>query len=80
METQRQRFEAILAGQYRALFDTPDYAYSAAHITPEALAAKMTDGLLTGRANKDGKGIANTCKALGIKYTYTAIKAFLVTP
>ena len=41
------------------------------------LAVRMTDGLKTGRANKDGNAIKRTCKALGIKFTYTAIKEFL---
>ena len=78
MTTNERLFVLVLTGKYRELFETdPDYAYSRARLSPEALAAKMTEGLRTGSANKDGKGIQRTCKALGIKYTYTAIKAYL---
>ena len=74
----REIFERTLSDQYRTLFASdPDYAYSAAHTTPDALAAKMTAGLLTGAANKEGKGIKSACKALGVKYTYGAIRAYL---
>jgi phosphotransacetylase len=41
------------------------------------LAERMTDGLLTGRSNKDSDAIKATCKALGIKHTYKAIAVFL---
>jgi hypothetical protein len=75
--TNRERFETVLAGQYRRLFETPDYALAAARYTPEALAAQMTAGLLDGTANKDGDGIKATCKALGINHTYKAIGAYL---
>jgi hypothetical protein len=76
--TPRERFQIILEGQYARLFETPDYAYVAARTTPAALAAKMTAGLVDGTANKDGEGIKTTCKVLGIKYTYSAIRAFLI--
>jgi hypothetical protein len=46
------------------------------HTLPE-LAVRMTHGLKSGAANKDGNAIKRTCKVLGIKYTYTAIKEFL---
>jgi hypothetical protein len=75
--TQAQRFRDLLAEQYRALFNTPEYATAAARMTPEALATRMTDGLISGTANKDGEGIKRTCKALGIKYTYSAINSYL---
>ena len=72
------RFIEVLTAQYRDLFaNDPEYAYSAQRTTPEALAGKMTVGLAKGSANKDGLGIKRTCKALGIKYTYTAIRAYL---
>ena len=77
MNTQAQTFRDVLANQYRDLFTTPDYAMSAARMTPEALATRMTDGLIKGTANKDGEGIKRTCKRLGIKYTYAAIKSYL---
>ena len=73
--TQAQTFRDTLAGQYRELFTTPAYSTAAARMTPEALATRMTDGLIKGTANKDGDGIKRTCKVLKIPYTYAAIKS-----
>lgn len=76
--TNPERFEALLCSTYRNLFaHDPEYAFAAGHTTPEALATKMTQGLGTGDANKDGAGIRRTCRALGIPHTYKAIRAFL---
>ncbi len=72
-------FKTTLTEQYRRLFLTPEYAYSASRCTPEALALKMTDGLLSGSANKDGDGIKLTCRALKIPYTYKGIRSFLTS-
>jgi hypothetical protein len=79
MNTQHTlKFEEILIEQYRLLFkNDPEYAYAASRTTPEALAAKMTAGLIAGTANKEGDGIFRTCKALAIKHTYKAIKEYL---
>lgn len=41
------------------------------------LANRMIEGLLTGRASKDGQAIKHTCKMLGIKHTYKAIQEYL---
>lgn len=73
----KKRFQIVLTDQYAQLFSLPEYAMAAARYTPAQLAEKMTNGLLTGTANKDGDGIKRTCKALGIKHTYSAIKLFL---
>jgi hypothetical protein len=73
----RDTFVAALTAAYVRLFETPDYAYAAARTTPEALAVKMTDGLASGRANKAGEGIQAACKAVGVRHTYTAIRAYL---
>jgi hypothetical protein len=71
-------FYKLLTIQYIALFESdPDYAYSASVTTPELLARKMTLGINQGSANKDGKGIRNVCKQLGINHTYKAIRAYL---
>lgn len=73
----RETFQARLVDAYRDLFaNDPDYSYSAARISPEDLAAKMTAGVYMGSANKDGEGIKRACKACGINHTYKAIKAF----
>jgi hypothetical protein len=77
MPTARERFETNLAAQYERLFKTADYAMAAARHTPASLAQKMTAGLAIGQANKDGEGIEGTCKALGVKHNYTAIRQFL---
>lgn len=73
------RFCDHLKSEYRKLFQTPEYSYSASKTTPEALALKMTEGLRSGQANKDGLGIRRTCKALKIKNTYQDIRDFLVS-
>ena len=72
------QFYETLKAQYVDLFaNSPEYAYSASRITPEALARKMTIGLDCGTANKDGEAIKRTCKALGIAHTYKAIRTYL---
>ena len=71
-------FAATLEAQYTDLFvNDADYAYAAQTNTPAKLAQRMTMGLASGRANKDGAGIRRTCKALGINYTYKAIREYL---
>lgn len=72
------RFIEVLTAQYVDLFKTDEYAYAAQTTTPEALAGKMTVSLARGAANKDGTGIKRTCKALGIKHTYQAIREYLI--
>ena len=77
----RDTFRDTLAAQYHELFATnPDYAYAASQKRPEELAEHMTAGLAKGSANKEGAGIRRTCKALGIAYTYKAIRAYLERP
>ncbi len=73
----KQKFMDELTLAYRDLFATnPDYQFSATRISPEALALKITNGLHTGGANKDGEGIKRACKACGIKQTYKAIQSY----
>jgi len=88
----KKAFEEFLALTYKELFETdPDYKHlrdgytihgnintiSKPSISPDDLAKKMTAGLATGAASKDGKGIKRTCKHFGISYTYKAIATFL---
>ena len=74
----RELFEDLLAANYVRLFESdPEYAYSAARTTPKQLAAKMVTALIAGTANKDGKAIKATCKSVGIKHTYKAIREYL---
>ena len=71
-------FACALRAKYVNLFlIDPEYAYSAARTTPEALADKMTRGILDGSANKDGAGIRGVCRDFGIRPTYKAIREFL---
>ena len=45
--------------------------------TPVAhVAARMKDAMIVGSYNKDGRAFKATCKRLGIKYTYKAIREF----
>lgn len=73
----QENFIAELTAQYTELFKMVEYAIAAKNYTPEALALKMTTGLIAGTANKDGEGIKRTCKHFGIPYTYKAITEFL---
>jgi hypothetical protein len=74
----RLKFHTVLTDQYKQLFETePEYAYVAEINLPMDLARKMMNSLSEGAGNKDGKGIVRTCKALGIKHTYKAIKQYL---
>ena len=77
MITNSERFQAELTTHYKALIDTPDYKLAKERYTPEELAAKITAGLRNNTASKDGEGVKRTCKALGIKFTYGAIQAYL---
>ena len=71
------KFQAELEKQYTELFKTDEYAYTRTRHTPGSLAIIMSLSLKACTANKDGEGIKRTCKALGIPYTYKAIKAYL---
>jgi hypothetical protein len=42
-----------------------------------AVVAKMRAAVVAGSFNKAGYAFRNTCKELGIAYTYTAIKTFI---
>lgn len=52
-----------------------DYGYGVEDV-PE-VAKQMQAAFERGSYNKEGIAIQRTCKTLGIKYTYTAINAFL---
>lgn len=76
--TNRDQFQNELEKAYVFLFEhDSDYAYSKAKTTPQALAAKMTEALITGDANHDGAGVRKACRAVGIKPTRTAIRTYL---
>jgi hypothetical protein len=72
-----EKFENELRKNFEFLFLDIRYRYAANHRTPAELAARMTYSLLNGTADKNGKGIKLTCKALGIKNTYKAIQEYL---
>lgn len=74
------RFAQTLEGCYIVLFaDDPTYRAVASKMTPAELARKMTNGLGNGSANINGSGIKQTCKTLGIPYTYRGIRQYLGT-
>lgn len=73
----RELFMTELTAAYEQLFTQPEYAFAASRTTPRELAMKMTEGLATRGANKNGSGIQIACKACGIRHTYKAIAAFL---
>lgn len=75
--TNRERFVGELTTAYEQLFAQPEYAFAASRTSPHELAIKMTEGLVTRGANKDGRGIQIACKACGIRHTYKAIADFL---
>jgi hypothetical protein len=78
MQSNLDKFTQALELAYMDLFThDPEYTYSAAVTTPQALASKMANYLMTGDANKEGEGIKRACKACGIRQTYKAISAFL---
>ena len=77
-QSRLDHFYAELEKQYIILFaHDPEYAYAASITTPDQLARKMTLGLDCGSASKDGMGIRNVCRILGINHTYKAIRAYL---
>ena len=74
--TGRVRFDEEYRRQLARCFDTdPDYQLRPG-MTSDDVATKMLAALDTGRANKEGKAFARTCKALGISHTYKAINAY----
>lgn len=76
--TNREKFRAALEEAYIYLFaNDPEYAYSASRITPALLAEKMTNAMIDNTANHEGAGFRRACKAVGIKHTRTAIRAYL---
>lgn len=80
MQTQRERFQAVLTSQYEHFHKSDArYAYVAQRLTPAEHAAKMTAALATHGADKDGDAVKATCKALGVKHTYKAIRKFLAS-
>lgn len=71
-------FYEALKSEYETRFATdPDYAYSGRYTTPADLARKMTLGLDSGSANKNGAAVKAVCKRFRISHTYKAIRAFL---
>jgi len=46
-------------------------------ISVDSVADKMTKAFAQGSYNKDGIAVKNTCKALGVSYTYKAINEYL---
>lgn len=77
MTSNRELFAAEYERQLRRAVETrPDqYCWPVEQVP--AVAAKMMAAWDRRAANKDGLATVWTCKALGIKHTYTAIEAYL---
>jgi hypothetical protein len=72
------QFQAALEQAYTHLFATdPGYEAVSRRVTPLQLAERMVDAFQRGLGNKDGQGVINACRALGIKPTNKAINQFL---
>lgn len=76
-QTNKERFVTVYTEQLREHYKNDTLWHQHLKGTIEELAVRMTDGLPLGRANKDSVPIKNTCKVLGIKHTYKALKEFL---
>ena len=75
--TNRQRFaEAYERNLLKAVEKYPD-RYHATQDDVPGIAARMVAAAIAGSANKNGSAFQWTCKELGIKHTYTAIKEYL---
>ena len=46
-------------------------------LTVKTVVERMRPAIADGSFNKDGHAIRKTCKALGIPYTYSGIRAFI---
>lgn len=79
MNEHEYRFWTILKDQFEQLFkNDPKYARVAEKNLPGDYAGKFIAGLKDGTADKEGSAVKNTCKALGLKHTYKAIRAYLI--
>lgn len=74
----KNQFIAVYTQELAYRFaNDPEYAYAASRTTPEALAIRMTNGLINGAASKDGPAIKAALKKCGIKPTYKALRMAL---
>ena len=76
-EDRHTSFAAMYAVKLREAVERHPDEYSFPTTQAAAVAEKMTRALGCGTANKDSAAIRSTCRALGVKYTYTAIREYL---
>lgn len=80
MTPNRAKFREALEAAYTDLFvNDPEYAYAASRMSPMELSHKMLNAMVNNTANHEGAGFRRACKAVGIKHTRTAIRAFLAS-
>lgn len=80
MSTNRERWLATYTEELeRAMSEHPDEFLWKPGTTAAGLAARMTDSLARGLANKDSRAIRATCRRLGVTHTYKAIQPFLAS-
>ncbi len=77
MSTSYDLFYAVYVGNLRYQVETHPEQYRWPANEAPAVAVRTVYGLATGIANKDSAAIKAACKALGIKHTYTALRAYL---
>lgn len=66
--TAKERFSTVYLARYNDL--------AAQGILPAGKGQKMLDSIIAGTASIDGPACKATCKALGIKNTYKALREF----
>jgi hypothetical protein len=78
MMTHEEQFFAEYAKQLTLAIEQHPNEYGYPASEAPFVVARMRAAVNRGSFNKDGLGFKWTCKALGIKYTYAAINAFLM--
>lgn len=75
MSAKADIFWATYAGHLESLANNGHYNWPASEAAD--VAARMRTAWEKGSASKDGKAFAATCKSLGIKHTYKAMRAYI---
>jgi hypothetical protein len=75
--TNPETFITTYREQLRIAIEThpEEYAYPVSEL--DFVVARMTAAIERGSFNKDSRAFRATCKVLGIKHTYQAIKAYM---
>lgn len=74
------RFMAVYERHLRAAHTANPSEYRWPIETLPTVLGRMRDAIARGSMNKDSPAFKATCKELGIKHTYTAIREYLAKP